>query len=293
MGFDTQNFDRSSVEYLSIGTTQDDKKVITNRFFQVTRKNEATGKYDKIPQLVSDKYPAPFFGYLKEIKVNLENKMKIQGKDTVIPKISFQFIDDENKRFVLDSSLFTEVGRINSNMLTLLNSLASIEQFGYLKLYFTKTQRKDAEGVFNFTLNVRNAINWNPELDKQVNYKRFLTPKDPSITDETRVKWLYEYSQIPPLEVEEEVKGRKVKIVNIEEHQKFFLDIINGINEKIKDAQYNVTTPQPKATPTTTAPATTTRTPVAQQTAVVSVVDESDVDESFTQDDDNTDDLPF
>jgi hypothetical protein len=103
-------------------------------------------------------------------------------------------------------------------------------------------------------------------------------------------KWWY--SQIPPLEVEEEVKGKKVKIVNIEEHQKFFLDIINGINEKIKDAQYNVTTLQPKATPTTTVPATTTRTPVAQQTAVASV-DESDVDESFTQDDDNTDDLPF
>lgn len=290
MGFESQNSNSTPTQYISIGVTQDEKKVITSRFFQLTKKNDNTGKYDKIPMVNGEnKYPLPFYGYLKDIKVNLENKMMVQGQEKTLPKISFSFIDDENKRYVLDSSFFGDNGRINTNVSTLLNSLASIEKFGYLKLYITKTERKDAKGLFNFTLNVRNAVDWNPNLDKQTNFLRFQAPKDQTLPDETKVKWKFEYKDIPPLEIEEEVKGRKVTIKNDEEHQKFFIDLVDFINNNLNNTDYKVKTTQ--SAPVEQKLVTATKTEISKTPVTVSQPNSDE--ESFEPSDDDINDLPF
>lgn len=289
MGFDTENMSsRKSVQYVSIGSKQNESKVTINRYFQIVEKNQSTGVYEKRPMLNEKGYPLPFFGYLTEIKLDLENTFKQQGKEFKLPKIYFSFVDDENKNYVLDSPFASDNGRVNPNIMTMLNSLASIEKFGYLKLYITKTERTDASGSFNFTLNVRNAVDWNPELPKNQNYLRFLTPQDKTKVDETKVKWKYEYKSIPPIEIEVDIQGKLKKVDNTEEHQQFFIDIVNEINEKLKNTTYKTTEAKQVETPVQSTPK------VATAVAQTPVVSNNQVDdEDYSDNEDIGDDLPF
>jgi hypothetical protein len=287
MGFDTRNSATSQViNYLKIVAEKDEKNVTKGKFFENVKK--VNGKY--VPEVLKSSagYPLPFFGYLKNIEFKLENTIK-KADGTVVPapKVSFSFIDDEREIYVLDLPFLAQTGRVSSNLSSLINSLASIEEFGYLKLYITSIKK---EAQINYNLNVRNDANWEPNAG---DYTRFLGPKPGThAVDYTKVSWRYKFEEIPPITFEEEAKsGRKVIVDNKEEHQKFFINVVNEeILPKVKSANYKfkdaVKTEVDSKTTTTSV---TTKTKL--ETAIGSMDDDTDLEEDFSNE--IGDDLPF
>lgn len=248
MGFDTRNSNTSKpVNYVSIYSEKDEKLETKAKFFKCTKK--VNGAYETEILKNQSGYPIPFFGYLRGIEFKLDNKIKkTDGKEIPAPKVAFSFIDDKEEIYVLDLPFLAQTGRVSSNVMTFINSLASIKEFGYLKVYITSTEK---EGVKNYTLNVRNNTEWNPN---QRNFQSFLTPKDSSVVDTTKVSWKYKYDEIPTLTKKIEIEGEIQEVNNTKKHQQFFIDIVNNeIIPTVKNASYVFETSSPVRTTTVAA----------------------------------------
>lgn len=246
MGFDSENQGGSGrpTKYLKIASEKDDSNVVTGKFFSITEKVD--GNYVDTIMKNDYGYPLPFFGYLNDIKLELDNIIKKRnGEEIKAPKIKFNFIDDQGDRYILDLIFSSDKGNVNSNVSTLLNSLAGINKFGYIKLYISNSI--DGKGVKQFNINLKNHPNW---ATSGKNLQDFLSPKDGS-EDITRVSWKYKYDELPKIEVEKIVDGEKVKINNVKKHQQFFIDLINNdILPKVKEASnYNTYSAPTSSTP--------------------------------------------
>ncbi len=251
MGFESSgNAASTPTKWVKIESEKNEKGKITAKYFAVNQK--VNGAYEKTLQKGPTGFPAPFYGYLTDIKKNLDNKMKVDGKEVPAPKLLFNFVDDENERYVLELPFTNDKGRVNSNVFSILNSLASIKKFGYLKVYLTNATKED--GSINFTLNIRNDENWKAGSKA---FERFKAPKEG--VDATKVSWKYEYNKIPPVTVQADFKGKMKDVDNSEEHQQFFLDLIdNEISPLIKDLKYETVNGVAKAyTPAPAAAAST------------------------------------
>ena len=209
------------------------------KFFRATKK--VGDKYESTILKNSYNYPLPFFGYITDVEFKLDNTFKqSDGKIIPSPKILIKFSDDQNDIYVLDLPFTNDKGRVSGNVVTLFNSLASIDKYGLLKVYITSTDAKDKvtgalTGAKNYTINVRNDVNWNPD---NADYKRFLATEDKT-KDFTKVSWKYKFDEIPTLEVTKVVDGEKLQINNTKKHQQWFIDLItNEILPVIKAAIY-------------------------------------------------------
>jgi hypothetical protein len=235
MGFATNNTGSSKpTTYLKIKTL---RKVQTDKDSPIIGKcftNSTTGE-----DMVSAKgYPAPFYGYLTNIQPNLSNVIKGKGgqADKPVPMINFWFKDDSDENFCLSLNWTSDGGKINLIVNNLLNSLAGIENFGLLKLsIFSTTNTKDDKTYTNFNISVKNDENW---VAGSNNYDVFKKNEDGS--DPTKASWKYDFKDIPAVEIEEEIKGKLRKVDNSEEHQQFFLDIVEAVVPKIKATKYDV-----------------------------------------------------
>lgn len=241
MGFETQNTNNSKpITYLSIVTEKEkDTEKTIGKFFRATKK--VGDKYESTILKNSYNYPLPFFGYITDVEFKLDNTFKqSDGKIIPSPKILIKFSDDQNDIYVLDLPFTNDKGRVSGNVVTLFNSLASIDKYGLLKVYITSTDAKDKvtgalTGAKNYTINVRNDVNWNPD---NADYKRFLATEDKT-KDFTKVSWKYKFDEIPTLEVTKVVDGEKLQINNTKKHQQWFIDLItNEILPVIKAAIY-------------------------------------------------------
>ncbi len=249
MGFDSKDYNnngpRKNTTYLKISSEKEGDVVISKHF---TATKKVNGSYE-VEHLKNGKgYPLPFFGYLRDIKIDLENKYN----NSVLPLIKFFFDDhSETDNYVLQLNFFNDKGRVNPNVFTLLNSLASITDYGYLKVYITAVDSKDKNGVVrkSFTVNVRNHTGYE---HGKTNISEFLSPKDASLPDTTKVKWKYEYSHFPPIEIEETLKsGKKAMVNNVEEHKQFFIDFVNNEILPVVRKQTSVPTAAAPTTPAT------------------------------------------
>jgi hypothetical protein len=297
MGFETQNTNTSSkpVTYLNIVTEKEGEKVI-GKFFQASKKVD--GKYEKELLKNSYNYPLPFFGYLTGITPKLDNTFKQAGVDRPAPKIAFSFVDDKGDNYVLDIPFCNDKGRVSGFATTLLNSLASIKQFGLLKIYITSTDQKDKvtkqpiPDLKNYTINVRNDVNWNPAT---ADFKRFLAPEKDAegknlTPDTTKVSWKYDYKDITSYDFTENVRGKDMIILNVEEHQKWFVNLIeNEILPILKGAVY------PEAKTVATTSTTGTKSNVPKSTIEQDIPEDDDLDTATVNLEDTTgaDDLPF
>lgn len=247
MGFDSENQSGSGrpAKYLKIYSEKDASKAVTGKFFSITEKVD--GQYVTSIMKNPSGYPLPFFGYLKDIKVDLDNVItkKATGEEIKAPNIKFTFNDDQGDKFILDLPFSNDKGNVSSNVSTILNSLAGITKFGYIKLYINSSV--DKKGVKQFNVNLKNHTNW-ANSGKDLN--DFLTPKDGGL-DLTRVSWKYKFDELPKIEVEKVVDGETVKINNVKKHQEFFLTMINDmILPTLKESGNYDTYTTPRATTT-------------------------------------------
>jgi hypothetical protein len=234
MGFPTNNVGTSKpTHYLKIKTLRKDNNPdgpIIGKCFT----NTTTGQ----DMITGKGYPLPFYGYLTDIKPNLDNIIK--GKngeaDKPVPMINFWFKDDADENYCLSLNWTSEGGKINLITNNLLNSIAGIEKFGYLKLtIFSSTNTKDDKTYTNFNISVKNDPNW---VAGSENYDVFKKSDDGN--DPTKASWKFEFKEIPLTEVTKVIDGEEVVINNTKKHQKFFLDIVDAALPIIKATKYSV-----------------------------------------------------
>lgn len=232
MGFSSQSSGSyKPVHYFSIKNemVEGSKTQVIGKFFAKTVKDSETGKYSSIYMKNENGHPTPFIGKLSKVEPDYDFKIteKSSGRIIPSPKVKFTF-EDEDANYVLDMKFCNDKGQVDSNLSTMLNSLASCKQIGTLKLSIVESEDKNDPKVKRHNLYVRNAVNYNG--DDSV----FFAPKDGSL-DTTKTTWMYDYAQIPKTTVTKIVDGDEVEINNVKAHQQFFKDLVNLISEKLKN----------------------------------------------------------
>ena len=180
------------------------------------------------------KSPSPFFGYLERITVKLDNVItKKDGTKVPSPKVVLELVDDVREHFHFDFPLFDDKNKVRTDVFGLLNSLASVTEFGYLKLFiFPQISTKDGKKRFN--LGVRNFNSsvapggWNP-LNPQ--WEKYVPANGADkALDVTRCSWKFSMDQIEPITKVIDYNGKQMTVDNTEEHKNFVLKVIEGIN---------------------------------------------------------------
>lgn len=215
---------------------------VTGKFFESSQK-QSDGQILKQVIKSPSGYPLPFYGYLTGITTKLDNKVTVNGKETNIPIVMLNLKDDDNERYVLSLNWTTTDGKINAITGTILNSLAGIEKFGLLKLSIFKTENDKGT---NFNVSVKNDPNW---VAGSKNYDVF--NKDKEGNDPTKCLWKYNIADLPTVMVTKIVDGEEVEIKN-KNYQQFYIDMINSINELVKNSPVTETTTTTQTTTTST-----------------------------------------
>lgn len=229
MGFQSKsNAPQKNVHFIQIKSEQDENKVITGKFFQVTTKDPETNGY-KTELMKSGANPKPFFGYLIRIDRKLDATIKKKDGTIILdPHLVFVFNDgpkDPNE-YHLKMRWTTDKGQVEINTGTLLNSLAGCKKFGYFKLSIVESEDKETNKK-RHNIYLRNDINFKGDVVS------FYPPKDGS-EDKTKTRWMYDYKDIPAFSIKENIKGKLRDVDNKEEHQEFYLNLIdNHIQHKI------------------------------------------------------------
>lgn len=223
MGFEQRVMSKPTT-YIKIGTEKEnDGKTIKNKFFAVTRKED--NKWVVDPKVDQNGFPTPLFAYLMNIQKR-DRKMTVNGAEITSPEVTLDLMDDSGAKFQLAIPFTNQEGRVSNYLFGLLNSLASIKQFGYMKFYIVRQNDKVNDKLIRFNLLARNAVNW---VAGSKDYGVFST-------DSTKLNWEFETKDIP--KYMEEVlngKGKSVKQFNLEEHQEFFENIIISVSEMLKE----------------------------------------------------------
>lgn len=219
MGFDNRTTPSKPTIFMKIKNESDASKTITGKFFSISKKED--GKWiDELQK--SNGYPTPFYGMLKDIKLDLDKKIKRKdGIEVPLPTVKFYF-QDETNQYVLDLPFTNDKGRVNNDVFNMLNSMASIEKFGMIKLFIHEVEKEG--GRKDFSLIVRNDKDWNENSDTSV----FSAPKDKTLADKTKVSWKYKYDDVPKHMIKIINDGTEFEAKNDKKHQQFFIDIVNN-----------------------------------------------------------------
>jgi hypothetical protein len=272
----TNTSDQIKRSFIQLFTEKDPTSgIITGKFFQVTTKNPQTNQYDK-ELMKSGVNPKPFFGYLIRIEKKLDATITKKIDSTVIPDphLVFVFNDGPNdtNEYHLKMKFNNDKGQVDINTGTLINTLAGCKKFGYFKISIVESTDKTGKKRHNIYL--RNDTNY------QGNINSFYGPKDGS-EDKTKTTWLHTYDQIPPISIKAQVNGKLKDVDNTEEHQEFYLNMIdNHIQHKIEKYLESVTK---------------TKTESYNHTTVESEVEDEEYEETTLQETslEVDDDLPF
>jgi hypothetical protein len=278
MGFESTN--RKLKTYMGLSSTLDpnNAKAVTAKFFYINQK-DSSGAYKQIKMVENNNYPKPFYGYLTNISVDMDNKVKRDGVEIPLPKVLFEFTDDGGEIYVFELPFLTSTDkRVHTNVFGIINSLAGLvnqDKLGYLKMYITFNS--DKNGVKRFNLGLRNVKNW---VAGTKNFASF-------DTDDSKVSWKYQNAEgIPSYVLKKVVDGEEVEIDNRKKQIEFFVKEIETINNYVKTLKYDIGQ-------NTSASMNTQPTDVFEDEASLEDEPEYTTPSTVMAGDDDDDDLPF